>query len=283
MKVNEKIEGESGEFRCVIFQYGYVIWLLDAAKEIEHGDLLSLRLVSPDMQLLLLNSLKFGPLCTYEEIRKKEEQLVSPYKISMTELFLLGKEDHPLYKIFDLLSLEENNFFTMNFEVLIKYRSMKNYHLRPNYNTILDRPRRSELIYDKWKQSFRGVWKLLPSGNVVLEFTDSDPASKDKPKMVGTTIIHHVATLEGKTRCLIYGQLCITKLSSEQFHSLKSTLCEDLAEKQKKKKKKTVMHGVKVAVFCPIVGFLVIQTSILLAITLPIVIPCKFTYEIFKK
>jgi hypothetical protein len=284
MNGNENKErDDSDEFRCIIFQYGYVIWLLDAVKEIGHTELLSLRLVSRDMKTLLLNSMNFGPLCVYEKIREKEEQLVSPYKITMTELFLIGKIDHPLYKIFDLLMLEENNQFTMKFELLIKYRFMKNYYLRPDFNTILDRPRTNELHYDKWKQSFKGTWKLMPNGDVVLNFVGSIPEIKDKPKLIGTTTIHHLANLERKTRCLIYGNLCITRLSPEQLHSLESTLCEDLAEKQKKQKKKKIMKAVKVTAFCPVVTFLVIQTSLLLALTLPIVIPCKFGYEVFKK
>lgn len=72
---------------------------------------------------------------------------------------------------------------------------MKNYYLRPNYNTILARPRKSELCYDKWKQTFKGKWRLISNGNVILEFADTFPESKDKPKLLGTTTIHHLASL----------------------------------------------------------------------------------------
>lgn len=99
-----------------------VLWLLKVSNQIDYTDLLSLRLVSNGMRLLLLNSMNFAPTCTYEEIRKKEEQLVSRYKISMTEFFFNEKKGDPLHRIFDLLSLEKNNFFTMNFEVLVKFR-----------------------------------------------------------------------------------------------------------------------------------------------------------------
>lgn len=114
---------ETADQSSLFLDHGYlVLWLLEASNKIDYTDLLSLRLVSRGMRLLLLNSMKFAPTCSYEEIREKEEQLVSHYKISMTDFFFNQKKGEPLHRIFDLLSLEKNNFFTIKFEVLVKYR-----------------------------------------------------------------------------------------------------------------------------------------------------------------